>query len=415
MSIVMRGFWKDIVANRDFQLIAEALISQGKRILDIGCGIGDYLKYTSADQIVHAVEPHAPYIEKAKEKYPWVKFHNCDGIQFFENNLEHFDVIVMFDVLEHLCEDKAIELLERAKNQCNVIVAQIPIGDHHQDEDIWGLGGEFWQTHRSIWTEDNIGKLGFSYYQVWKEWYNWEDSSKSCDTSICFWTNSFENNGLEIFVKRYLEFLNIRYSNAWQLKASNEVAKRNLNHYVMDYYYIFDALDFDDVLSLSRSFVEIWPGEGAFFDSVFSCFSRKECLLIELNELNNNLLSKKYSHLQNVTVTNDFSSLSNGKHDFMFSFLLCQHMPPSLWRNHLCQVKQALGENGVYYFQFIDRRNEKSCNDTIADAIEGIVAYSLDEISNLLRDAGFSGCDISIPYFFQEGRRRDTWYLVKAY
>ena len=42
---------------KDFQFIVKNIIENSDRILDIGCGIGDYLKYTDPGQRVVAVEP----------------------------------------------------------------------------------------------------------------------------------------------------------------------------------------------------------------------------------------------------------------------------------------------------------------------------------------------------------------------
>lgn len=175
------------IKNKDFQNIVKYIINSSNSILDIGCGIGDYLKYTNTNQRVVGVEPHLPYLLKAKEVAPWVEFVNNEAIDFFSSTEEKFDCILLIDILEHLEENDAIKLVEEAKKHCNgIIFSQIPIGVHEQHEDIWNLGGEFWQTHRSIWTPENVYKLRFSFLQIWNDWYDWEHKDKR--TSIAFWT-----------------------------------------------------------------------------------------------------------------------------------------------------------------------------------------------------------------------------------
>ncbi|NMB80469.1 MAG: glycosyltransferase, partial [Ignavibacteria bacterium] len=155
--------------------------------LDVGTGIGDYLIYTNSNQRVVAIEPHAPYIEKARERAPWVEFNNMDALEFFKKNEEVFECILMIDVIEHLNEENAIQLVKEAKKHCsNIIFAQIPIGLHEQNEDVWKLNGDEWQTHRSTWDSHNISKLGFDFIQIWNDWYKWEHNDNR--TSIAFWT-----------------------------------------------------------------------------------------------------------------------------------------------------------------------------------------------------------------------------------
>lgn len=176
-----------VIKNKDFQNIVKYIIYNSYSILDIGCGIGDYLKYTNNNQRVVGVEPHLPYILKAREVAPWVEYVNKDALDFFSSTDEKFDCILLIDVIEHLEEDDAIKLVEEAKKHCKgIIFSQIPIGIHEQNEDVWNLGGEFWQTHRSTWVPENIDKLGFSFLQIWNEWYDWNHKDKR--TSIAFWT-----------------------------------------------------------------------------------------------------------------------------------------------------------------------------------------------------------------------------------
>ncbi|HGJ66028.1 TPA: glycosyltransferase, partial [bacterium] len=174
---------------RDFQNMVISLIENSHKILDIGCGIGDYLIYTNGSQDVTAVEPHLPYIEKAKQRADWVKFVNEDALTFFSKNKEKFDLILMIDIVEHLDETDGLRLIEEAKKHCNgILFAQIPIGDHPQDKDVWDLSGDYWQTHRSTWDEKKLVDANFSFYQIWENWYDWKD--KDDRTSIAIWADA---------------------------------------------------------------------------------------------------------------------------------------------------------------------------------------------------------------------------------
>ncbi|MCX7875603.1 MAG: glycosyltransferase [Melioribacteraceae bacterium] len=180
--------FSDHLNKKNFQKMVSGLIENSHKILDIGCGIGDYLVYTNAKQDVTAVEPHLPYIEKSKERTPWVKYFNEDALSFFSKVNEQYDLILMIDVVEHLNEDEGFKLIEEAKKHCTgILFAQIPIGAHPQNEDHWNLNGEYWQTHRTDWDENKIINAKFSLYQIWRDWYDWDHKDK--DLAVAIWSN----------------------------------------------------------------------------------------------------------------------------------------------------------------------------------------------------------------------------------
>lgn len=179
----------EALRRKDFQTIVKSIITDAESVLDIGCGIGDYLKYTHPRQRVVGVEPHAPYIEKAREVAPWAEFVNTDALQFLARNEEQFDCVLLIDVIEHLTEEDAVRMVHLAQRLARrMLFAQIPIGFHPQERDVWNLGGDYWQTHRSTWDEGNIGRLGFTNVIFWRDWYDWEEEAKSRDMALAFYS-----------------------------------------------------------------------------------------------------------------------------------------------------------------------------------------------------------------------------------
>ncbi|NUN69984.1 MAG: glycosyltransferase [Bacteroidetes bacterium] len=179
------------IRNRNFHNIFRSVVDDARRILEIGCGIGDYLSQTRSDQYVVGVDPHLPYVGKAQARTPWGKVLNTDGLTYLRSTTETFDCILMIDVLEHLNEADSIALVEEAKKHCTgIIFSQIPIGIHEQHHDAWNMGGEFWQTHRSTWNAGNVHRLGFDHVFIWENYYQWGEVSeeKSSDTSVAIWT-----------------------------------------------------------------------------------------------------------------------------------------------------------------------------------------------------------------------------------
>ncbi len=402
---------------RDLQIIAEFIISTSKSVLDVGSGIGHYLKYTKPDQDVTAVEPHKPYIDSCKEKTPWVKFHNTDGITFLKSTNEKFDCILMLDVVEHLEEKESIELLNEARKHCNkIIFSQIPIGIHEQHNDEWNLGGEYWQTHRSTWTKDNLHKLGFSHNSIWENWYSWDENEdeKSNHTSVCIWLPEFEGKKFSSLTKDFLDFLERKNFNEWQ-KAYEDGYNSNMGDHSSYFYnqYLI-SIGFYDLLNRANSVLEFGPGDGSFFEKYINNFPGKEFHFSDISKTKLNKLKQKFINKQNVLLHLNYpSALVTEKVDLIFSFLLCQSMPQSLWMQHLLNAASMIKQGGAYIFQFAFHKDGKA-NDSIPESIAGSQKYTPDEMYSLVKSAGFGKIEITSPIDLKSLDTDIVWYLCKA-
>lgn len=130
------------------------------RVVDIGAGIRPMQWYRPKEHL--CVEPHGAYCEAlvmaggytvlqqtAQETLP------CDGYQ----------AIYLLDVLEHMDRDDGERVVADALKSAGVkqVVVFSPHGWLDQDADAWELGGDYWQTHRSAWTEAD-----FSGWRTWR-------------------------------------------------------------------------------------------------------------------------------------------------------------------------------------------------------------------------------------------------------
>ncbi len=189
---------------RDLEKLVKSAIEPAESVLDIGCGIGKFLQFTSPNQRVIGVEPHFPYIEEAKKIAPWAEFRNTDALSFFTNTDENFDCVLLIDVVEHLPEKDATKMVELAKSHCKeILFSFIPYGIHLQTEDAWGKEGEYWQTHRSTWDETNIDALDFSYWTVWKGFFreHLDNPQKTTHAMIGIWMPQFDDRLIAYFSK----------------------------------------------------------------------------------------------------------------------------------------------------------------------------------------------------------------------
>lgn len=81
----------------------ELVNPQGKEILDIGCSLGWYEKYALAHSCKRIVglEPNHEKVETARQEVPKATFVEGAAVTLPFKDSE-FDLVVMFDVLEHL-------------------------------------------------------------------------------------------------------------------------------------------------------------------------------------------------------------------------------------------------------------------------------------------------------------------------
>ena len=82
-------------------------------------------------------------------------------ITSFSLDKQKYDVIVLFQVLEHLPKLKAINLLKKATGAARkAVLVTVPHGECNQN----AYHGNSYQKHRSIWTPADLTNLGFSVY-----------------------------------------------------------------------------------------------------------------------------------------------------------------------------------------------------------------------------------------------------------
>lgn len=402
----------------DIPSIVKFLINNSDSILEIGCGIGDYLKFTNSNQSVEAVEPHSPYIKIAQERAPWAKIHNSDAHTFFKTNNKKFDLILMIDVIEHLEEEQSIQMVEAAKKATkNILFSQIPYGIHMQNHDEWELGGEYWQTHRSFWNEENIGKLDFEKVFKLDDFYESKEIfEKDYNSTILgFW---FSHNGVSNFdnlSKQFSKYFELQNFTTWQ-KAYVDGYNSSMGNHINYFYNTYiSEIGFYNNLEIAKNVVEFAPGDASFMKVFIEMFPEKEFNLIDISEKNLANIKLKLEKYSNVKYFLNYPEVTDlGNIDLAFSFLLCQSMPKTLWISHLEKVYNMLNINGAYFFQFA-YHPDGFANDSIDVAISGGNKYTPEEIASQLEKTGFKGCDFTIPIELKELNTDIIWYLCKAY
>ena len=103
----------------------------GNRILEIGCGTGNFTALMAADgRSVTAIDRHAPFVEFARRRLgdnPYVRVICGDALEHQWS--ESFDTVVLLDVLEHIDDHVSfLRSLQNCLTQDGRLVVKVPAG-----------------------------------------------------------------------------------------------------------------------------------------------------------------------------------------------------------------------------------------------------------------------------------------------
>ena len=105
-------------------------LTQNMKVLDLGCasGVMANVMHKSYDVDVTGVDSAFSRIIIGREKYPGIKLINQDIHQFVKTTPHRFDLITLFDILEHLEDPKTlIGHTKRLLNKDGVIISKTPL------------------------------------------------------------------------------------------------------------------------------------------------------------------------------------------------------------------------------------------------------------------------------------------------
>lgn len=135
-------------------------------VLELGCGTCDKLAVCQC-WCREGVDAHEPYLALASRRWKErVHMLHEEGASDFAEEAafrgREWDAVLMIDFIEHLEKGAGEKLLETCKSLAHRrIILYCPEGWFPQDQDIYDLGGEYWQTHRSSWTYEDLEQRGF--------------------------------------------------------------------------------------------------------------------------------------------------------------------------------------------------------------------------------------------------------------
>lgn len=133
--------------------------SKESQILDVGCGMGHFLYFLRKEGYKNwlGIDISKENIEFCKKDGFNVKLSNA--FDFFAGNAEHFDVIVMNDIIEHFNKQEIVEILrfiyERLNKNGKVII-KVP----NAANPILASASRYMDfTHELIFTEESLSQI----------------------------------------------------------------------------------------------------------------------------------------------------------------------------------------------------------------------------------------------------------------
>lgn len=150
-------------------------------VVEFGAMFGDILIHAASHKKI-GIEIHQPYIDKAK--LPLIR----GDFREFEKLIapEDMDCALFVDSLEHIEKEEAFDLIKRVQARFVKIILAIPEGEHPQDKDIYDMGADEYQTHRSVWHVEDIQKMGFQHIDFRPE-YHEPSPGKSRGAIFAIW------------------------------------------------------------------------------------------------------------------------------------------------------------------------------------------------------------------------------------
>jgi predicted SAM-dependent methyltransferase len=140
-------------------------LQKNDAILELGCGNGDFLRVLKREGFINlqGVDFEVDQVEEG------ISFCSSDIFRFLKNNLNKYQAIYLFDVLEHFSKDEVIELLTLIKGAMapgGTLLVRVP-----NVTSLTGLYNQFSDfSHETFFTECSLRQvfmtMGFNSIEV---------------------------------------------------------------------------------------------------------------------------------------------------------------------------------------------------------------------------------------------------------
>lgn len=178
-----------IVPHSDLNTLHDRLIEEipaGSSVLDVGAGLAKYhpILIDRGCELT-LIDAHKPYLDERAARWPGKLniLHGEASSALWEaaKRGEQYDIVLGIDFIEHLRSNAAEAVITEMRSLAlfGKVILFVPEGNHPQEVDHYGLGGDHWQTHRSTWHAEDLERLGFT-VERWVDFHRWA-ADRGCD------------------------------------------------------------------------------------------------------------------------------------------------------------------------------------------------------------------------------------------
>ncbi len=132
---------------------------QPASILDIGCGSGKYgvlLREYFPTARIDGIEGFAPYVTQV-HRVIYNNVYEAKVLEVVKMITNHYDLVIMIDVFEHLMPADGSALLSALKKISTSVLISVPVWHPIQE----AIHGNTLQEHRAQYDAGSLRKLGF--------------------------------------------------------------------------------------------------------------------------------------------------------------------------------------------------------------------------------------------------------------
>lgn len=154
-------------------ILRRVMFKQPKRILDIGIGFGkwgflcrEYLDVwhsriypKSWKATIDGIEIYKDYLTPIHD-YVYSNVYVGDACNIIDS-LNHYDIIMANDVIEHIEKEVAFELLRKIKQKSELAICSIPLGKNWLGRPKRVTDINPYEDHISAWSEHELNSVGF--------------------------------------------------------------------------------------------------------------------------------------------------------------------------------------------------------------------------------------------------------------
>lgn len=131
----------------------DSLPKTPKAVLDVGPGWGTYSRLLrKRNQVWHAVEIHAPYVDQFNLRRYYDKVF-IEDIRTFEPR-RRYDLVLLGDILEHIPNEDGLAVLAKLMKQCSYVILSLPLDEEtnapsENNHEYWANPHE---RHQALWS-----------------------------------------------------------------------------------------------------------------------------------------------------------------------------------------------------------------------------------------------------------------------